>query len=150
MRRLNREEVFSRHSGRFASNADFRNADCSLVITDRFKPALPAPPASWQRWAAIRRASSRAAKCRICLVRSAALFRYLGCTGAVALSEFDKAMTVAKLKGAAGRLRLRDAEWSPLLGVRSRIDAGLMVRKRGSAWLFIRWFRRVRSALLDF
>ncbi len=66
------------------------------------------------------------------------------------MSEFDKAMTVAKLKGAAGRLRLRNAERSPLLGVRSRIDAGLMVRKRGSAWLFIRWFRRVRSALLDF
>ena len=64
------------------------------------------------------------------------------------MSEFDKAMTVAKLKGAAGRLRLRNAERSPLLGVRSRI--GLMVRKRGSAWLFIRWFRRVRSALLDF
>ena len=39
----------------------------------------------------------------------------------VALSEFDKAMTVAKLKGAAGRLRLRSAERSPLLGV-SRID----------------------------
>ncbi len=59
-------------------------------------------------------------------------------------------MTVAKLKGAAGRLRLRNAERSPQLGVRSRIDAGLMVIKLGSAWLFIRWFRRVRSALLDF
>ena len=35
-------------------------------------------------------------------------------------------MTVAKLKGADGRLQLRNAERSPLLGVRSRIDAGLM------------------------